>query len=107
MCEAARKIFLHAGETDFATRHVARIVEHCAAVQEEQRIRCLELQRSALDSAALHGNGNIPWHALFMPLLIKNVVYGPNQFAYTPERGARDALAYMLLVWLRALARGG
>ena len=31
---------------------------------------------------------------------------GPNQFAYTPGRGARDVLALMLLLWLQALAKG-
>ena len=44
--------------------------------------------------------------ALFMPFLLKSVAYGPNQFAYMPQRGARDALAHMVMVWLRAIAKG-
>ena len=40
----------------------------------------------------------------FMPFLLKSVAYGPNQFAYTPERGARDALALLLLVWIKEIA---
>jgi hypothetical protein len=43
---------------------------------------------------------------LFTPFLTKNVSYGPNQFAYMTGRGARDALAYMVLVWVQALALG-
>jgi hypothetical protein len=43
---------------------------------------------------------------LFMPFLLRSEAFGPNQFAYTPERGARDALAHMLLAWLPALAKG-
>jgi hypothetical protein len=42
---------------------------------------------------------------LFMPFLLERKVFGPNQFAYIPERGARDALALMLLVWITALAK--
>jgi len=32
--------------------------------------------------------------------------YGHNQFAYSPERGARDAMAYLAIRWMSALARG-
>ena len=42
---------------------------------------------------------------LFTPFLLKSVVFGPNQFAYTPERGARDALAHVAMVWIKALAK--
>ena len=31
---------------------------------------------------------------------------GPNQFAYLPERGARDALAVMVITWLLGFQRG-
>ena len=41
-----------------------------------------------------------------MPFLKSVCAYGPNQFAYTPERGSRDALAYLTLRWLDAIARG-
>jgi hypothetical protein len=43
---------------------------------------------------------------LFMPFLLKNNAFGPNQYAYIPERGARDALANLLLIWLTSIARG-
>jgi hypothetical protein len=45
------------------------------------------------------------FRTLFMPFLLQCNVFGPNQFAYVPERGARDALALMLLVWITALAK--
>ena len=31
---------------------------------------------------------------------------GPNQFAYQRAKGARDALAYMVLTWLGGFQRG-
>ena len=40
-----------------------------------------------------------------MPFLQKNISFGPNQFAYTKERGARDALLHLVLVWITALTR--
>ena len=43
---------------------------------------------------------------LFMPFIAKTVSFGPNQFAYTKEREARDALAHLVLVWLKALSKG-
>ena len=45
------------------------------------------------------------FRTLFMPFLLQCNVFGPNQFAYVPERGARDTLALMLLVWITALAK--
>jgi hypothetical protein len=42
---------------------------------------------------------------LFTPFLLKTCAYGPNQFAYTPERGARDVLALMTMVWISALSK--
>ena len=44
--------------------------------------------------------------ALFMSFLLKTIAFGSNQFAYTPERGARDVLAHIVLTWLTALAKG-
>ena len=38
---------------------------------------------------------------------MKGNCFGPNQFAYTPEHGARDALAFMVLSWILVVARGG
>ena len=43
---------------------------------------------------------------LFVPFLTKSGSYGPDHFAYMTGRGARDALAYMVLVWVHALALG-
>jgi hypothetical protein len=43
---------------------------------------------------------------LFMPYVSTTVAFGPNQFAYSKERGARDALAHLALVWLTALSKG-
>ena len=43
---------------------------------------------------------------LFMPYVTATVSFGPNQFAYTKQRGARDALAHLVLVWLKALTKG-
>ena len=41
-----------------------------------------------------------------MRFVLINDIYGHNQFAYRPERGARDALAHMVLTWITALAKG-
>ena len=38
--------------------------------------------------------------ALFVPQLIHNGAFGRNQFAYMPERCARDALAQLVLTWI-------
>jgi hypothetical protein len=43
---------------------------------------------------------------LFQPFLEMSGAYGPNQFAYTKERGAKDALALMLLHWILDLSSG-
>ena len=42
---------------------------------------------------------------LIEPHISRTVVFGPNQFAYTKCRGARDALAYLTMSWLLALNR--
>jgi hypothetical protein len=44
--------------------------------------------------------------SFFKPFLLKNVAFGENQFAYTPERGARDALAHLLITWSSAMSKG-
>ena len=38
--------------------------------------------------------------------LAQKLAFGPHQFAYTPERGARDALANLVLVWITGLLEG-
>jgi hypothetical protein len=43
---------------------------------------------------------------LYVPYLSSTVSFGPNQFAYTKGRGARDAVAQLVLTWIAALARG-
>ena len=43
--------------------------------------------------------------SLLTPYVLKNGIYGRQQFAYTPERGARDALAIMVITWMMALAK--
>jgi hypothetical protein len=43
---------------------------------------------------------------LYVPYLTSSVGFGPNQFAYTKGRGARDALAQLVLTWIKTLARG-
>jgi hypothetical protein len=40
------------------------------------------------------------------PYLSNISAYGPRQFAYTVGRGARDALAMLVLLWIKALAAG-
>jgi hypothetical protein len=42
---------------------------------------------------------------LFKPYVLRNGIFGCNQFAYTPERGARDALANLVITWIMALAK--
>ena len=42
--------------------------------------------------------------SLLMPFVMMSVGFGPNQFAYTPGRGARDVLALTMLLWVQALA---
>ena len=44
------------------------------------------------------------WHR-FVPFIAKSVSFGPNQFAYTKERRARDTLAHLVMVWLKALSK--
>jgi len=36
---------------------------------------------------------------LFVPVLMSEISIGANQFAYCRERGARDAIAYLMLSW--------
>lgn len=43
---------------------------------------------------------------LFLPYLASINAYGENQFAYTLERGARDALLFIILSWLLSIANG-
>lgn len=43
--------------------------------------------------------------SLFMPQLICSGAFGRNQFAYMPERGARDALAQRVLAWISLLSQ--
>ena len=40
---------------------------------------------------------------LYNPYLVSISAFGPNQFAYTVGRGARDALALLMLTWIQAL----
>ena len=42
---------------------------------------------------------------LVEPHISRTVAFGPNQFAHTKGRGARDALAYLVMSWLLALNR--
>ena len=42
---------------------------------------------------------------IFVPQLITTGAFGRNQFAYTPERGARDAIAQLVLTWLVQFGR--
>jgi hypothetical protein len=44
--------------------------------------------------------------SLFMPFFTKHSMYGQNQFAYSPGRGARDALALLILIWIAELSKG-
>jgi len=44
--------------------------------------------------------------SLYYPYLSSTLAFGPQQFAYTTGRGARDALALLALVWVSALAAG-
>ena len=39
---------------------------------------------------------------IFLPVLTSPESIGKNQFAYVKERGARDAVAYLVLAWLAA-----
>ena len=43
---------------------------------------------------------------LYVPHLTATLGLGPNQFAYTKKRGARDALAMLTTLWIEALAAG-
>ena len=42
---------------------------------------------------------------MVQPYLVARGSFGEHQFAYVERRGARDMLAYMVLVWLRGFAR--
>ena len=43
--------------------------------------------------------------SLFVPQLVYTGAFGRNQFAYMPERGARDALAQLVLTWISLFAK--
>ena len=43
---------------------------------------------------------------LLEPFLLDRCSFGRNQFAYTPERGARDVLALLVAKWILALSKG-
>ena len=43
--------------------------------------------------------------SLFVPQLIYTEAQGRNQFAYMPERGARDALAQLVLTWISMFSK--
>ena len=43
---------------------------------------------------------------LYSPYLSDISAFGPNQFAYTVGRGARDALALLMITWVQALGIG-
>jgi hypothetical protein len=43
---------------------------------------------------------------LYVPYISAISAFGPNQFAYTTGRGARDALAFLSLTWIKALDVG-
>ena len=43
--------------------------------------------------------------ATFVPHLCQHSRFGPNQFAYQKQKGARDAIAYLTLSWLQALSK--
>ncbi|CAE8584050.1 unnamed protein product [Polarella glacialis] len=44
--------------------------------------------------------------SLFLPFLYDTGAFGPNQFAYSPHRGYRDALAVNVCTWLQAISMG-
>ena len=37
---------------------------------------------------------------MFGEYFVSTVSFGPHQFAYTKERGSRDAVAFMVLTWI-------
>eukprot|EP00969_Alexandrium_andersonii_P058154 2561916-Alexandrium_andersonii.AAC.1 len=43
---------------------------------------------------------------LFLHRLVILEAFGPSQFAYTPGRGARDAVLFFVITWLAAFASG-
>ena len=44
--------------------------------------------------------------SLFVAPLLRSLSYGEFQFAYTPGRGARDAILFFVLTWLVAFSNG-
>ena len=44
--------------------------------------------------------------SMWVPSLIEIGAFGENQFAYLPSRGARDALALVVLSWITGFSRG-
>lgn len=42
---------------------------------------------------------------VLQPFLTRGRFFGANQFAYTAERGARDAVAYLIMSWIWAMER--
>ena len=44
-------------------------------------------------------------HLFITPLVRSVCIFGPNQFAYTRNRGSRDMIAFLMLSWLMAFMK--
>ena len=44
---------------------------------------------------------------MMIPYLERTISFGPNQFAYREKRGARDALAFLVIEWIQQINRRG
>jgi hypothetical protein len=70
----------------------------CAALQTEKSVYDQRNYRGIHLTSQISKVAERVIAALFVPQLICSGAVGRNQFAYMPERGARDALAQLVLI---------
>ena len=84
---------------------------HWPALYTQHWIVCLFKKKSVFDASNYRGVHMTAQFAkvlerfvglVFLPTLACEISVGPNQFAYLKQRGARDALGYLVLSWLAA-----
>ena len=73
-----------------------------AIVQAESNVHGWQLPWRAFDKPGVEGYGKAAC-AKFLSYLSTSGNFGSNQFAYQKERGARDALAFLVLDWIMSI----
>ena len=92
----------------FDVRRMANDMEStlgCAALQTEKSVYDQRNYRGIHLTSQISKVAERVIAALFVPQLICSGAVGRNQFAYMPERGARDAFAQLVLFWISLFGR--